>query len=66
VKEAESGRKTEDCIVKITSPSPRGVNIISCLEIQERGKLNKLRKMRIASMETPKQKQNRKNKHDAT
>lgn len=66
MKEAESGRKTEDCVVKITSPFAGVVNIISCLEIQERGKSSKLWKMRVASMETPKQKQNRKNKHDAT
>lgn len=66
MKEAESGRKTEDCRVKITSPSPRRVSIISCLAIQERRKLNWLRQMTVTSMETAKQKQNRKNKYDAT
>lgn len=66
VKEAESGRKTDGCRVKITSPSPRGVRIISCFEIQERWKLNWLQHMTVTSMETAKHKQNRKTKHDAT
>lgn len=52
MKEAECGRKTEDCRVKITSPSPNSVSIISCLEIQERGKLIWLQQMTETSSKT--------------